>query len=229
MILGPDTRGEIIREVRKLGAKWTLVDSATTALLWDEMNPVEITKRFKDTIFPIRDAGTGVTLIDHSRKPGSDGGKRTGDSQHDLRGSTAKLNALDFAIGVSSKETPTCEILTFTCAKARFGPKWFPFISRVERLFPTGRRLVFAGDASSDEHRSPKTSAIKVDIHGILGSRRDLTQQDLTLALENRHHKTRTIEQVIGEMVASGQLEKSPSPADRRTYVVWLKNPRITA
>lgn len=98
----PSDAGKLLDHVRAQGIEWLLVDSMQAAMQGDDCRADQVQSMFRG-LYPIRDAGCSVLIIDHVRKLRGD--KAMDSTGEALHGSKRKRNAVDSVFGVSKRES----------------------------------------------------------------------------------------------------------------------------
>ena len=142
----PQDAPRLADHVRETGVEWLLVDSLQAGMEGDDCSAQDIQRVFRTCLYPVRDAGCTVQVIDHLRKMRGD---RTLDAVSEaLHGSKRKRNAVDSLIGLARRQ----EALAWQPDKSNH--REIPEAGRLRVVFQDGRVTVeWAGslDAASDE------------------------------------------------------------------------------
>jgi len=88
----------LLAHVKARGYGWLMIDSFQAALAGDDIAAKDIQLAFARTLYPIRDAGCSILIIDHVRKLRGD--KILDAPGEALQGSKRKRNAVDSLIGL---------------------------------------------------------------------------------------------------------------------------------
>ncbi|MDP9369272.1 MAG: AAA family ATPase [Chloroflexota bacterium] len=120
----------------------TILDSFTRFHSANENDAIEMAGVNRNLRQLVRDHGTAVLLIDHTRKPGLNDSPETR-----LRGSTEKRNILDTGLDIAAPR-PEEPVLTITMTKRRWAAPLPPF-SVLVVADDRGLRLVHDGEAAT--------------------------------------------------------------------------------